>query len=118
MSLPANIARDPITGTYETKTQYERTLRRRAPEVRHAYGSMNPSHKATLGKHVANLRDASSRRDWHSMDSAIDDLDQYVQQAGSEVDDLGGVEVDRDVAKMGELRVRLQRLDRWMRELP
>jgi hypothetical protein len=63
-----------------------------------------------LGKHVAALKDASSRRDWQAMDAAVNDLHAFHQAVSP-----GQADVDDDddaVRKTGELVVRVQRLRR------
>jgi hypothetical protein len=113
----------------ETKTAYESTLRRspttssRRRENKHAFTGMNPSHHQAIGEHIAKLQDATSRRDWPAMDSAVSDLDSWHRSVapGGGVSDKGDLEVPTNPAtlmpKMDDLRARSQRLGRWISEL-
>jgi hypothetical protein len=69
MSEP--LALNPLTGAYETKTQYETSLRRAGVEVHHRFESLNPAHEGRLRRHVNAATAANDRGDTASVRSHL-----------------------------------------------
>jgi hypothetical protein len=84
------VALNPLTGAYETKTQYETSLRRAGVEVHHKFEpGLNPAHAGRLRRHVNAATAANDRGDTGSVRSHLAAMQTFL-------DGLQGIDRDGD----------------------